>query len=313
MQQQTINKENLTLLIRKKAIEVGFFACGIAPVRYLDAEKKYLDVWIGEKNNAEMKFLEHNADVRSDPRKLLEGVRSVISLMFNYNTWYFPEQEELRISKYAYIQDYHKLIKNKLQELIRFIKETAREGEANAFVDSAPVFEKSWAQSAGLGWRGKHTILVSRTAGSFFFLGEIITSLELKYNEPESDHCGSCTKCIDACPTGALKEPYLLDAGKCIAYLTVENKGEFHRENLADFKKFIFGCDICQDVCPYNDNTPVNLELISGINKILLNKTAEEWLNLTEAEFNDLTKNSCIKRTGLAGMKRNIRHVIKKN
>jgi epoxyqueuosine reductase len=309
MKKPALNKKKLTDLIKKKAAEEGFYACGIAPVHFLEEDKRHFEAWLTGSNQGSMDYLERNMEARYDPQKLVEGSRSVISVLLNYNSRYEPVQKEILISKYTYGEDYHQLIIKKLQNIVKFIKGIAINEKAEAFVDSSPIFEKRWAQQAGLGWRGKNSILINCKGGSYFFLGEIVTTLQLEYDKPEQDHCGKCDKCIQACPTGALKKPYDLDARKCIAYLTIESKNDFNDDTPADFRNYIFGCDICQDVCPWNQNESAPEVSADEINKELLEKTAAEWLNMTEQVFKRLTKNSCIKRTGLDGVKRNIRHV----
>jgi epoxyqueuosine reductase len=311
LQNTAPDKHRLTALIRDKALQQGFYACGISPAHVLSEDKIWLEHWLENKGHGEMSYMQRNRPERADPSLLVEDARSVISVVLLYNTRCNNTRDDILISKYAWAKDYHILLKAKLNNIISFLKELMPRAIARACADSSPVFEKRWAQQAGLGWRGKHTILVNREAGSFFFLGEIITNIEFDYDEPSRDHCGNCTRCVDACPTGALAKPYRLDARKCIAYHTIENKHD-DPDTPVDPKKYIFGCDICQDACPWNQNNIFNSEMESGINHRLLQLSPEDWLHLTEEEFGELTKDSCIRRTGLPAMKRNVRHALKK-
>jgi epoxyqueuosine reductase len=308
---QRINIAKLTEIIRQKTAEEGFLACGISPINPLKKDKAFLDRWFSKNYHGEMNYLRNTEEKRIDPRKLLTDASSVISVILAYKTPYKQGDNDILISKYAYGKDYHALIKKKLDKVISYVKVLLPDFVAEAYVDSAPVLEKRWAQLSGLGWRGKHTLLINAEAGTYFFLGEIVTNYELIYDKKVNNKCGSCRKCIDACPTGALVKPYTLDARKCIAYLTIESKTAFDENTPADFKKYVFGCDICQDACPFNQYSTMSLDRAKELNLKLLNMSASHWLKLTEKEFAELTKDSCMRRTGLEAIKRNIRHVLK--
>ncbi len=254
-----------------------------------------------------MSFLENYFDKRLDPTKLVEGSKSVISLLLNY----YPEEEQrddsYKISKYAYGQDYHFVIKDKLKSLLKFMQAEIGEVEGRAFVDSAPVMDKAWAAKAGLGWVGKHTLLLSKQKGSFFFVAELIVDLELDYDTPATDHCGSCTACIDACPTQAIVEPYKVDGSKCISYFTIELKDELPQEMKGKFHDWAFGCDICQDVCPWNRFSKPHSEPLFDPHPDLLSMTKKDWEEITEETFRKVFKKSAVKRTKYSGLTRNIK------
>jgi epoxyqueuosine reductase len=298
----------LSSLIKSKAIEFGFDTCGIAPSGLLEEDRDHYKLWVQEGNHAEMRYMEKYADIRPYPKKLLEDAHSVISVLLNYYPGEQQSQNNVKIAKYAMGKDYHIVVKQKLSQLMQCIKDLTGTSDARTFVDTAPVFEKRWAQKSGLGWIGKNTCLINKKNGSFFFIGEILTSLELEYDTPEKERCGNCNKCIEACPTGALSEPYSLDARKCISYLTIEHKGEFGPETPSDFKNFIFGCDICQDVCPWNRFSKPHDKselIISGGPGSL---SDEEWFNIKPSEFSKTAKNSAIKRAGYKNICRNLKH-----
>ncbi|MBD3639180.1 MAG: tRNA epoxyqueuosine(34) reductase QueG, partial [Crocinitomicaceae bacterium] len=249
-----MNKSAISRRIKQKADALGFLSCGISKVEFLEEEARYLENWLNNNYNGKMAYMANHFDKRLDPSLLVDGAKSVISVLVNY----YPEKDlfegkDFKISKYAYGKDYHKVIRKKLNELIDFIQEEVGEINARCFTDSAPVLDKAWAERAGLGWIGKNANLLSTQKGSFFFIGEIILDLELEYDQPATDHCGTCTKCIDACPTEAIIQPQLVDGSKCISYLTIELKDEIiPKEFSGKMENWIFGCDICQDVCPWN-------------------------------------------------------------
>lgn len=296
-----------TLLLRKKAKDLGFDDLGISRAGFLDEEAKKLEAWLQQKHHGEMAYMANHFDLRTDPRKLVPGAKSVISFSYNY----FPKQQQEdpsapKIAKYAYGRDYHKVIKKKLKQLIAYLQEEIGEINGRAFVDSAPVMERVWAQKSGLGWIGKNTLLLTKGKGSFFFLAEIILDVELEYDGPVKDYCGSCTKCIDACPTNALFAPYQMDASKCISYLTIELKDKIPSEFKGKMENWMYGCDICQDVCPINARAKAHQEKDFEAKEGLLTMDKKEWEEITEEVFEKLFEGSAVKRTKYAGLQRNI-------
>ena len=298
-------KEKQTQLIKQKAHEFGFLSCGISKAGFLEEEAPRLEKWLNSSHQAGMSYMENHFDKRLNPQLLVEGSKSVISVLYNY----FPAEKQpengLKIAKYAYGDDYHEVIKNKLHALLEELKAEIGDFQARVFVDSAPVLEKAWAKKSGLGWVGKNTNLITKKVGSFYFLAEIIVDLALNYDSPTTDHCGSCTACIDACPTDALT-PYSLDSNKCISYLTIENKNEIPNEFKGKFENWIFGCDICQEVCPWNKFSLTHNEKHFTINQAIKNFKPNDWQNLEEQSFGELFKKSPIKRSKFKGLKRNI-------
>lgn len=254
-----------------------------------------------------MAYMANHFDKRLDPTKLVEGSKSVISLLLNY----YPEEqqnsESYKISKYAYGKDYHFVIKEKLKTLLHSIQENIGEVHGRAFVDSAPVLDKAWAAKSGLGWMGKHSNLLTQQVGSFYFIAELIVDLELEYDTPVTDHCGTCTACIDACPTEAIVEPYVVDGSKCISYFTIELKNEIPTEMQGKFDDWMFGCDVCQDVCPWNRFSKPHREPLFEPHSELLSMQKEDWEDITEELFQTLFKKSAVKRTKFSGLQRNIR------
>jgi len=303
-------KKKNSQLIKKLAKEIGFSSCGISKARFLKEEEKNFENWLKQGNQGTMSYLERNFDKRLNPQKLVPGSKSVISLTFNY----FPPRKILKknsfiISKYAYGKDYHFVIKKKLKTLFSLIKEKIGNIEGRVFVDSAPIHERAWAKISGLGWIGKNSLLLNKKMGSYFFLAEIICDLELEYDTPVTDHCGTCTKCIDACPTNAITQAQVIDANKCISYLTIENKNEIPPELSKSFNNYIFGCDICQDVCPWNKFSKPHDEKEFLPNDEVSNFSNKDWEELTHDTFNRIFKNSAIQRTRFEGLKRNIKAV----
>jgi epoxyqueuosine reductase len=287
---------------------MGFYTCGISKAAFLPDDSVRLTKWLEEGKHAEMKYMENHFEKRTDPRKLLEGAKSVISVLFNYYPeTKLPEENNYKISKYACGSDYHFVLKRKLKDLIAFINSLVPNMNARAFVDSAPVLDRAWAAKSGLGWIGKNTCLITKEQGSYFFIGEIITDLELDDDKKiVPNHCGGCTRCIDACPTDAL-EPYNLDSNKCISNWTIEYKGEEIPEKFkGKFHDWIFGCDICQDVCPWNRLSEPHNEPEFKLSDSILKITKADWEELPKEKFNKIFKNSPVKRTGYAGLKRNI-------
>ena len=303
-------KKKNSQLIKKLAKEIGFSSCGISKARFLKEEEKNFENWLKQGNQGTMSYLERNFDKRLNPQKLVPGSKSVISLTFNY----FPPRKILKknsfiISKYAYGKDYHFVIKKKLKTLFSLIKEKIGNIEGRVFVDSAPIHERAWAKISGLGWIGKNSLLLNKKMGSYFFLAEIICDLELEYDTPVTDHCGTCTKCIDACPTNAITQAQVIDANKCISYLTIENKNEIPPELSKSFNNYIFGCDICQDVCSWNKFSKPHDEKEFLPNDEVSNFSNKDWEELTHDTFNRIFKNSAIQRTRFEGLKRNIKAV----
>lgn len=301
-------QQALSNTIKSKSKELGFHSCGIVEATLLDEDAGRLKAWLEKKWHGEMKYMENYFDKRTDPRKLLPNAKSVIVLLHNYYPQLSPSTDNnYKISKYAYGTDYHFVIKKKLKDLIQFIDTQQNATSSRAFVDSAPVLERAWAERAGLGWIGKNTCLITREQGSYFFISEIITELELHYDtQSVPNHCGGCTRCIDACPTDALNKEGL-DASKCISYLTIEYREDQLPEQFnGKFNDWIFGCDICQDVCPWNRLTEPHNEAEFNPPDKRLTLKKEDWENLDEAEFRELFRNSPVKRTKFKGLKRNI-------
>lgn len=304
--------EAFSQIIKQKAKELGFSAVGISKADYLENESQKLKQWLDNGFHGEMHYMENYFEKRTDPRKLVEEAKSVISVLLNYYPEDLQSDNTYKISKYAYGKDYHYVLKEKLQQLLGFINEEIGEVNGRAFVDSAPVMDKVWASKSGLGWIGKNTNLISKEFGSFVFIGELIIDLELDYDVPIKDYCGNCTRCIEACPTNALK-PYQLDARKCISYLTIENKGEIPEEFVGKWNDWIFGCDICQDVCPWNfpvrqagSKLKYHNEISFNISEELKSLEKEDWKNIDKSDFKRIFKNSPVERTKLEGLKRNI-------
>ncbi len=302
-----MNNSKHKLLIIEEAKRLGFTALGFAKARFLEEEAHNLETWLNQNYHGEMGYMANHFDKRLDPTKLVEGAKTVISLMYNY---YTPEvQADLnapKISMYAYGKDYHKIVKNRLYQLMNFIHEEIGEVAGRAFVDSAPVMERAWAEKAGLGWIGKHTLLLSKQKGSYFFLAELIIDLELEPDAPVTDHCGSCTRCIEACPTDAIVEEKLLDASKCISYLTIELKNEIPAEFKGKMDNWMFGCDVCQQVCPWNRFSKPHNEVEFEPHPDLLQMKQKDWEEITEDVFRKVFKKSAVKRTKFSGLKRNI-------
>jgi len=302
------NRARYSKLIKDEAIRLGFLQCGIARADFLNDEAPRLEKWLMDNHHGTMSYMENHFDKRLDPRLLVDDAKSVISLTLNYYTDAAQSDPDApKISKYAYGSDYHQVIKSKLFELLQFISENIGEVAGRAFVDSAPVLDRAWAKRAGIGWIGKNSNLISKKTGSFFFLAELIIDLDLEYDHAfETDHCGSCTKCIDACPTDAILSPYIIDAKKCISYLTIELKDEIPNHFSDKMDNWMFGCDICQDVCPWNRFSVPNTEQSFNPNDKLLEMRKEDWLDITEEVFQQIFKNSAVKRTKFKGLTRNI-------
>ncbi|MUV02715.1 tRNA epoxyqueuosine(34) reductase QueG [Flavobacterium rakeshii] len=300
------NRKRYSDFIKAEAKRLGFLSCGISKAGFLEEEAPRLEKWLNDNRHGKMQYMENHFDKRLDPTLLVDGAKSVISLLLNY----YPEQTQTeggyKISKYAYGQDYHFVIKSKLKELLQSIQENIGEVGGRAFVDSAPVLDKAWAAKSGLGWIGKNSNLLSKQVGSFFFIAELIVDLDLEYDGVTTDHCGSCTACIDACPTQAIIEPYVVDGSKCISYFTIELKENIPAEMRGKFDDWAFGCDVCQDVCPWNRFSKPHREPLFNPHPDLLSMTKKDWDEITEETFRAVFKNSAVKRTKFEGLTRNI-------
>ena len=303
-------KKRNSQLIKRLAKQIGFSSCGISRARFLHEEEKNFEDWLNQGYQGTMSYLERNFDKRLDPTKLVPGAKSIISLTLNY----FPtkkifDDNSFLISKYAYGKDYHIIIKDKLKALFSQMKKEVGDIEGRVFVDSAPIHERAWAKISGLGWIGKNSLLLNKKMGSYFFLAEIVCDLDLEYDSTISDHCGTCTKCIDACPTDAITQAQVVDANRCISYLTIENKNEIPKELSKSFNNYIFGCDICQDICPWNKFSTSHNEREFLPKEELSKMSKKDWQELTHETFNKIFKNSAVKRTKFQGLKRNIKAV----
>jgi epoxyqueuosine reductase len=293
-------------LIKSEAQRLGFSFCGISKADFLEEEAPRLEKWLNQNMHGQMSYMANHFDKRLDPRLLVPGAKSVVSLMYNYYTDKKQSDDVPAISKYAYGEDYHFVVKDKLKELLAFIQTEIGEVDGRAFVDSAPVLDKAWAKKSGLGWVGKNTNVINKQQGSFFFLAELIIDLELEADGPIKDYCGTCTACIDACPTEAIIQPYVVDGSKCISYFTIELKEAIPTAFADKLDNWAFGCDVCQDVCPWNRFSKPHNEPRFAPNENLLALSKSDWLDMTEEVFQVLAKKSPIKRTKLEGMKRNV-------
>jgi len=302
-----MNSSNHTSLIKAEAKRLGFDYVGISKADFLEEEAPRLENWLNNNMHGQMSYMQNYFDKRLDPRLLVPGAKSVISLLLNY----FPSENQVddtapKISKYAYGKDYHIVIKEKLNQLLEFIKENIGEVDGRAFVDSAPVMDKAWAKKSGLGWIGKNSNLINKSSGSFYFIAELILDMDLEYDGAVKDYCGTCTKCIDACPTDAIIAPYVVDGSKCISYFTIELKENIPDDVKGKMENRMFGCDICQDVCPWNRFSKPHQEPFFKANEELLGMKKEDWIELTEETFRRVFKDSAVKRTKFTGLKRNI-------
>lgn len=303
----TLNlKQKNSNLIKTEAKRLSFLSCGVSKADFLEEEAPRLEQWLNNNMNGEMGYMANHFDKRLDPRKLVEGSKSVISLLLNYYPEETQREDSYKISKYAYGHDYHHVIKTKLRQLQEFISEEIGEVNGRAFVDSAPVLDKAWAAKSGLGWIGKHSNLLTQKVGSFYFIAELIVDIELEYDHAVTDHCGTCTACIDACPTEAIVEPYVVDGSKCISYFTIELKNELPDEMKGSFDDWMFGCDVCQDVCPWNRFSKPHNEPLFIPNPELLSMTKKDWEEITEDVFRKVFQKSAVKRTKYGGLTRNI-------
>lgn len=300
------NKEINTKFIKSEAQRLGFLSCGISKSGFLEAEAPRLEKWLNQNQHGQMSYMENHFDKRLNPNLLVDDAKSVVSLLLNYYPSETQTEDTYKISKYAYGQDYHFVIKEKLKELLFSIQENIGEVSGRAFVDSAPVLDKAWAAKSGLGWIGKNSNLITKTIGSFYFIAELIIDLELDYDQATTDHCGSCTACLDACPTEAIVAPYVVDGSKCISYFTIELKDNLPQEMKGKFNDWAFGCDVCQDVCPWNRFSKSHSEPVFNPNPELLSMTKKDWEEITKETFETVFKNSAVKRTKWEGLKRNI-------
>jgi epoxyqueuosine reductase len=298
-----------TQIIKTEAKRLGFDFCGISKAEFLEDEAPRLEKWLTANMHGKMEYMENHFDKRLNPILLVDDAKSVISLLYNY----YPEQtqnpEAPKISKYAYGNDYHDVIKDKLKEFLNTLNEQIGAINGRAFVDSAPVLDKAWAKKSGLGWIGKNANLINKQQGSFFFIAELIIDLDLEYDGPIKDYCGTCTKCIDACPTQAIVEPYIVDGSKCISYFTIELKEAIPVEFKNKMDNWIFGCDVCQDVCPWNSFSETHHEQLFKNTNGLLNYTTNDWYDLSEELFTKVFKGSAVKRTKYKGLKRNLEFI----
>lgn len=310
-----LSRTELTGWLKNRAAELGFSSCGIAQAGLLETEATQLEMWLKAGMHGEMSYMENYFDKRTDPRKLLEGAKSVIVFLFNYfPNEILPENDNYILSKYAYGEDYHFVIKDKLYQLIAELKEVVGDINARPFVDSAPVLERAWAEKAGLGWIGKNANLIVPKKGSFFFISEIITDLELDYDPPRNnDFCGDCRRCLDACPTQAIVAPKVIDARRCISYLTIELKNEIPTEFTGLFHDRIFGCDICQDVCPWTRFSVPHKESRFDPNDMLKKMKKTDWERLSRELFNEIFSKSPVQRANYQGLMRNLKKITKKN
>jgi epoxyqueuosine reductase len=297
---------NYSKIIKAEAKRLGFLSCGISKAGFLEEEAPRLESWLNKNQHGQMTYMENHFDKRLNPNLLVADSKSVVSLLLNYYPSDEQNNESYKISKYAYGQDYHFVIKEKLIELLDTIQTEIGAVSGRAFVDSAPVLDKAWAAKSGLGWIGKNSNLITQKVGSFYFIAELIIDLELEYDHATTDHCGTCTACIDACPTQAIVAPYVVDGSKCISYFTIELKDNLPQEMKGKFDDWMFGCDICQDVCPWNKFSKPHNEPLFNTNSKLLSFTKKDWEEITEDVFKKVFKNSAVKRTKFEGLKRNI-------
>ena len=306
------NPEKYSQLIKAKAKKFGFQSCGISKADFLEEDAKPFENWLQKNFHGEMSYMENYFDKRLDPRLLVEGSKSVISLSYNY----FPAEkisgfDNYKISKYAYGEDYHEIIKEILREMVAELRDEIGDFHCRLFTDSAPILERSWARKSGIGWVGKNANLITKQSGSFYFLAEIICDLELQEDSPTTDHCGTCTKCIEACPTDAIVSDKIIDGSKCISYATIELKNEIPDSFRNKMEDWMFGCDICQDVCPWNRFSVPTLEEKFQPNQFLKIYKKEDWKEVTQELFSEIFRKSPVKRTKFAGLKRNIEFLEK--
>lgn len=294
-------------IIKEEALRLGFSHCGFSKAEFLKEEAPRLEQWLLQNMHGKMAYMEKHFDKRLDPTKLVPDAKSIISLLLNY----FPAEEQQdktapKISRYAFGRDYHFVIKDKLAQLFQFIHDKIGKAEGRVFVDSAPVLDKAWAKRSGLGWTGKNTNLINPKAGSYFFIAELIVDLELEYDSPMEDYCGTCNRCVEACPTEAIIQPYVVDGSKCISYFTIELKEAIPVEVQGKFDNWVFGCDVCQEVCPWNRFSAPHSEAAFNAKEDLIQMTKKEWHEITEEVFEKIFYDSAVKRAGYEGLKRNL-------
>jgi epoxyqueuosine reductase len=308
-----LSQQKHSQLIKAEALRLGFLHCGISKAQFLEDEAPRLEKWLNENKHGKMQYMENHFEKRLDPRLLVDDAKSVITVLYNYYPEAFQNEESYKISKYAYGDDYHIVIKNKLKQLFQFIVEEIGEVSGRIFVDSAPVLEKAWAAKSGLGWIGKNSNLITKSVGSFYFIAEIILDIDLEYDYATTNHCGTCTACIDACPTKAIVAPYQVDGSKCISYFTIELKENIPTEFKNKMDDWIFGCDLCQDVCPWNKFSKPHQEPLFAVNETIKKYSKKDWEEITEEIFKEVFKDSPLKRAKYLGLKRNIELIIKKD
>lgn len=303
------SKQQLTQQIKQKALDLGFSGIALAKAEFMEEEARNLENWLNQNYHGEMAYMENHFDLRTDPTRLVPGAKTVISLMYNYYTPLHQEDNDApRISMYALGKDYHKVVRKKLKTLLHEIRLLAGDVQGRVFVDSAPILERDWAKRSGLGWMGKNTLLISPAKGSWFFLGEIIIDTELSYDLPIKDHCGTCRRCIEACPTQAISsEGYLMDGSKCISYLTIELKNEIPSSFEGKMEDWVFGCDICQQVCPWNRFSQPHKESDFNPHPMVLGLDQKGWEDLSQSQFDEWFGHTPLKRTGFEGLQRNLR------
>jgi len=293
--------------IKDEAKRLGFLACGISKASFLEEEAPRLERWLRAGMHGTMRYMERHFDKRLDPRLLVEGAQSVVSVLLNYFPSEHPEHSEVKISKYAYGTDYHQVLKHKLKALLQFIQTEIGEVNGRAFVDSAPVLDKAWAAKSGLGWVGKNGNLITQKTGSFYFIGELIIDLPLAVDGPTTDHCGSCTACLDACPTHAIIQPFVVDGSRCISYYTIELKEQLQQRADFTLDGWMFGCDVCQDVCPWNRFAKPHREPAFEINESLRKFSTKDWEEITEDVFQEKFRDSPLQRKGWQGLQDTLR------
>lgn len=305
-----MNKQLHTQIIKQEAKRLGFDFCGISKAGFLEEEAPRLENWLTNQMHGKMEYMQNYFDKRLNPTILVEGAKSVVSLLYNY----YPSARQIhesapKISKYAYGTDYHDVIREKLNEFLNTLKEKIGDVNGRAFVDSAPVLDKAWAKKSGLGWVGKNSILINKGHGSYFFIAELIIDIDLEYDTAMPDYCGTCTRCIDACPTDAIVKPYVVDGSKCISYLTIELKEEIPASFHGKMENWAFGCDICQDVCPWNSFSTPHQEQAFENKTGMLDFSYQDWYDITEDTFKIIFKKSAVKRTKFKGLKRNLEFI----